>query len=271
MQIMCFQRRAAVGPDVVTHRIGNASHSSFLFIAIIFVALNSVVVNGDSSLQRNPRRRELLSDSQQVIGDGLGTYQFGLLMDGSKDDAAMAAQEIIQNSADGANQLLQAPVSPTGRPPAWFGRFDPVYKRSYFAPAIAQNTCAGKPGHQCRAIPGLNLSYPYEEYILDPTVKSNPQPVMKVHFPAGSISAGSAKPGGTLFFAYPFKWHPTKDQQNAFSHTNAYLEYEVYFPPDFDFVKGRLIGQVIPIYDCMFEYCTRMITSFPAISAGYVC
>ena len=44
-------------------------------------------------------------------------------------------------------------------------------------------------------------------------------------------------------FVYPYKNHPTKDQDNPLSATSAAMEYEVYFPPDFDFVKGgKLMG-----------------------------
>lgn len=186
---------------------------------------------------------DLLPDTQQVIGDSVGSFQFGIIS-GEYDTDDLYESDIEQNSGRNLQEAglstESAPSSPIGtRPPAWYGRFDPIYKRAYFAPAIAQNTCVGKPGRQCREIPGLNLSYPYEEYIIDPTTNVKPQPVMKVHFPAGSISAGAVRPGGTLFFAYPFKYHPTNDKENAFSHTKAYLEYEVYFPPDFDWVKGQ--------------------------------
>ena len=53
----------------------------------------------------------------------------------------------------------------------------------------------------------------------------------------GSWSPGSPKPGGTLFFAYPYKANPTSTD-NPLSIQSATLEYEVYFPNDFDFVKG---------------------------------
>lgn len=53
----------------------------------------------------------------------------------------------------------------------------------------------------------------------------------------GSWSANSDLPGGTLFYAYPFKADP-RSTANPFSADSASLEYDVYFPPDFDFVKG---------------------------------
>jgi len=46
-----------------------------------------------------------------------------------------------------------------------------------------------------------------------------------------------------LMFVYPYKKHPTNDLNNPVSAVSAALEYEVYFPPDFDFVKGgKLMG-----------------------------
>jgi hypothetical protein len=122
------------------------------------------------------------------------------------------------------------------RPPAWYGRFDPIYKRTYMAPAISVNTCKSE-GRNCAAIDGL--SYPYEEYIMDPTSTEIPaNPVLKVHYPKGAWSAGADFPGGTLFYAYPFKYHPTLDKGNVLSQVGAILEYEVYFPEDFPFTKG---------------------------------
>ena len=119
--------------------------------------------------------------------------------------------------------------------PAWRGRLDTVYGKSYFAPAIYQNKC--NPDQQdCSLISGA--SYPYEQYEIDPT--GSGRPVMRVTYPAGSWSPGSVKPGGTLFYAYPYKSSPSSSA-NPFSRQTAYLEYEVYFPPDFDFVKGSKI------------------------------
>lgn len=122
-----------------------------------------------------------------------------------------------------------------GRPPAWRSRYDPVYKRSYIAPAIAENHCKGK----CSGMPGM--TYPYEEYILDPTANSTAlaEPVIRVWYPKGSWAPASPFPGGTLFFMYPYKSDPTKDLANPLSTVSAALEYEVYFPIDFDFNKGQ--------------------------------
>lgn len=53
----------------------------------------------------------------------------------------------------------------------------------------------------------------------------------------GTWSPGSAKPGGTLFFLYPYKTHP-QDTINPISFEGVSVEYEVYFPKNFDFVKG---------------------------------
>lgn len=142
----------------------------------------------------------------------------------------------LLNDAGGDNASL--------RPPAWYGRFDPVYKRTYIAPAVAQNTCKSE-GRNCSAID--DLSYPYEQYIMDPTEHNGPaSPVMKVHYPRGSWSAGSLFPGGTLFYAYPFKYHPSYDKDNQLSRVSSTLEYEVYFPEDFPFNKGENDSKEVP-------------------------
>jgi hypothetical protein len=72
--------------------------------------------------------------------------------------------------------------------------------------------------------------------MIDPTGDSN-QPVLKIQYPKGSWSPGSPKPGGTLFFGYPYKTNPTSPD-DPLSVQSATLEYDVYFPSDFDFVKG---------------------------------
>ncbi|KAL4522807.1 hypothetical protein Ndes2526B_g00860 [Nannochloris sp. 'desiccata'] len=114
---------------------------------------------------------------------------------------------------------------------AWRGRLDPTNGRSYFAASIAVNKCSAR--QDCVSNLG---SYPYESYMVDPTGESN-QPVLKIQYPKGSWSPGSVKPGGTLFFAYPYKAIPTSGD-NPLSKQSATFEYEVYFPNDFDFVKG---------------------------------
>lgn len=115
--------------------------------------------------------------------------------------------------------------------PAWRGRFNPKFGKSYLAPAMTANICQN--GKQCRSNIG---SYPYDEYLKDPTGKSE-EPVLKIGYPKGSWSPGSPKPGGILFFAYPYK-EDTFTKDNPFSAQSATLEYDVYFPSDFDFVKG---------------------------------
>lgn len=123
--------------------------------------------------------------------------------------------------------------SGNGRPPAWRARFDPVYKRSYIAPAVAQNQCKGSKSCTFRG-----LTYPFDEYIMDPTTPDNPQPVIRIWYPKGAWSAGSDQPSGTLFYAYPWKNSPTNDPGHSISTVSAALEYEVYIPDNFDFVKG---------------------------------
>jgi len=138
-------------------------------------------------------------------------------------------------------QLLQDPVLPSGngRPPAWKARFDPRYEDAYLAPARIKNKCSTSKKN-CTAIRGK--MYPYDEYILDPTTDGDKQPVIRIWYPKGSWSPGSVRPGGTLMFVYPYKSSPN-DKNNPLSAKSAALEYEVYIPSDFDFVKGgKLMG-----------------------------
>ena len=117
--------------------------------------------------------------------------------------------------------------------PSWKGRFDLQYGLAYFTPSMVKNSCAPK-RQNCSQIPGQ--SYPYEEYLQDPTSNSG-QPVLKISYPKGSWSPGSEVPGGVLFYTYPNKLDP-KTKADPISTVGAVLEYEVYFPSDFDFVKG---------------------------------
>ncbi|KAK6909724.1 hypothetical protein I203_103745 [Kwoniella mangroviensis CBS 8507] len=55
------------------------------------------------------------------------------------------------------------------------------------------------------------------------------QNALQILYPSGSINPGNKPQGGAEFYAAPL------DITRA---TNASLEYSVYFPPDFDFVKG---------------------------------
>lgn len=89
------------------------------------------------------------------------------------------AADIAANLNHGRN-LLQ-----NNRPPAWRGRFDPTYLRSYMAPAITENKCDAD--QDCSMISGD--SYPYDQYVLNPTKLGDPhQPVMKIVYPQVSCS-----------------------------------------------------------------------------------
>ncbi|KAI8100558.1 hypothetical protein M9434_004950 [Picochlorum sp. BPE23] len=118
--------------------------------------------------------------------------------------------------------------------PSWLGRLDSVYGMSYFTPSYVKNSCAQR-RQQCSLIAGQ--SYPYEQYPIDPTDPDSSQPVMKISYPAGSWSPGSEKPGGVLFYTYPTKTEPS-EKTYPVSASGATLEYEVYFPLDFEWVKG---------------------------------
>ncbi|WRT66524.1 uncharacterized protein IL334_003483 [Kwoniella shivajii] len=52
---------------------------------------------------------------------------------------------------------------------------------------------------------------------------------LQILYPSGSVNPGNSPQGGAEFYSAPL------DIRKA---TNASLEYSVYFPPDFDFVKG---------------------------------
>jgi hypothetical protein len=163
---------------------------------------------------------------------------------GGSGSVSQGPVDIIASGLASRQLLQEAGIAGAQeRPPSWYGRFDPIYKRTYIAPAVSVNTCKAT-GRNCAAIEGL--SYPYEEYIMDPNTTTVPAtPVMKVHYPKGSWSAGSEFPGGTLFYAYPFKYHPTLDKGNQLSLVAATLEYEVYFPEDFPFNKGEQIFKIL--------------------------
>jgi hypothetical protein len=125
--------------------------------------------------------------------------------------------------------------------PSWRGRLDTLLGLSYFAPAVYFNDPCTAGISLCTSPDLPGLSYPYMQYLLDPTVPAaQAVPVQKVWYPAGSWSPGSAVPGGTLFYAYPYKNDALVDAPgvNPFSRAGAGLEYEVYFPADFDFKKG---------------------------------
>eukprot|EP00889_Picochlorum_renovo_P003235 jgi/Picre1/30265/NNA_005631.t1 len=181
----------------------------------------------------------LLACSGLVAGSGFGedvTAALGnsMILD-SHGDSQMLEYEHRHR------QLLQDPVLPSGngRPPAWKARFDPRYEDAYLAPARIKNKC-NTSKKNCTAIRGK--MYPYDEYILDPTTDGDKQPVIRIWYPKGSWSPGSERPGGTLMFVYPYKSSPN-DQNNPVSAISAALEYEVYIPSDFDFVKGgKLMG-----------------------------
>lgn len=120
--------------------------------------------------------------------------------------------------------------------PAWKGRFDLLYGLAYFTPSMVKNSCAQK-RQMCSSIPGQ--SYPYEAYLEDPTASTG-QPVMKVSYPAGSWSPGSQIPGGVLFYTYPTKLDPF-EKTDPLSSDGATLEYDVFLPENFEFVKGNKV------------------------------
>ena len=122
--------------------------------------------------------------------------------------------------------------------PAWRGRLDTLFGLGYFAPALANNKC--NPIRQnCNALPGQ--TYPYTQFPIDPTNPASGKPVLQTWYPAGSWSPSSKVPGGALVYAYPYKNKATQ-AADPFSTVGATLEYEVFFPADFDWNKGERVG-----------------------------
>ena len=129
---------------------------------------------------------------------------------------------------------------------------------------MIQNSCQTKKGQQCSLIPGESYvstrsltsrrpltrwlarslahttvtRYPYQSFGIGNFLDDNPsQPVLTVKYPAGSWSPGSPKPGGVLNYAFPTKTNPF-EKTYPVSNEGATLEYDVYFPDNFEFVKG---------------------------------
>lgn len=99
---------------------------------------------------------------------------------------------VDQNSTEaGYRRMLTAAGAADGLP-AWRGRIDPMYKRAFMAPALAQNKCDN--AQQCTTNLG---TYPYEEYIIDPTGDSN-EPVLKISYPQVSVLGGVARPAARV-------------------------------------------------------------------------
>ncbi len=131
--------------------------------------------------------------------------------------------------------------------PMWRGRLDPIYGLSYFTPSLIVNKCspkyvskrnsasrslacwlAGSPTTNPLTHPPTHLThppplsfarrqscsliagetYPYSKVVTDPSSDNPNQPVLRVKYPAGSWSPGSAKPGGVLDYAFPTKTEP---------------------------------------------------------------
>ena len=123
--------------------------------------------------------------------------------------------------------------------PAWRGRLDTYFGLRYFAPALYYNAACNDTAARCTAIDLPGQRYPYQAFLRDPTDPSAAAwPVLKASYPAGSWSPESAVPGGTLFYAFPYKSDALLDGPGIepLSRAGAALEFEVYFQPDFDFV-----------------------------------
>lgn len=74
----------------------------------------------------------------------------------------------------------------------------------------------------------------FRNVILDPVTPGSRQPVLHVHYPAGGWATSGNPPSGTLFYSYPY------GRDIPLAYVGATLEYEVYFPPDFPWIKGEI-------------------------------
>lgn len=95
--------------------------------------------------------------------------------------------------------------------PVWRGRWDSRNRMSYFAPYMVENRMPDNRGFR---------------------KLQTGQEVLQVTFQAGAWSPNAAVQGGSLFHVFPFGWG------TPIARLGATLEYEVYFPSDFEWVKG---------------------------------
>jgi hypothetical protein len=188
-----------------------------------------------------------MAPSQRAFAAICSLLVFGVAVSATLSDGQVAADLADGGAAESVNSAFAA--DPThqrtlaedrsafvygNEVPAWRGRLDTTFGRDYFAPAQANNKCKNTV-QNCSMIPGQ--SFPYEQYLVDPTDPNSGRPIMKVSYPAGAWSTSAPQPGGTLFYSYPYKWDPIS-AQDPLSIFGATLEYEVYFPTGFDWVKG---------------------------------
>ena len=175
----------------------------------------------------------ILAAGLAVLADAAGASGMGDL--GSQEDVlpvfnGTTTEDLVHYVK--RRNLMMATGGRVAEMPAWRARLNPRFGKSYFAPALTANVCKGGP-RKCKSNLG---TYPYDSYEKDPTGDTN-EPVMRIGYPKGAWSPGGSKSGGVLFFAYPYK-SDTITKDNPFSTQGATLEYDVYIPPDFDFVKG---------------------------------
>jgi len=134
--------------------------------------------------------------ASDLIGSDLQRRR-GLQEEEQGDHESAVAVDIVQELQQNQRRQLQQDLDrESNRPPAWYGRFDPTYKLSYFAQSMSENKC--DPPQDCSRLPGR--SYPYHSIVVNPLDPMGDQPVMKIEYPKGSWSPSSDIPGGTLMW-----------------------------------------------------------------------
>lgn len=200
--------------------------------AILLIAFVGVA---SADLSMTDHLRGWMDAAVSQIGWGSGAA--------SGAQAITHGRSLVEDSSSRAMNINFTPI------PAWRGRFDLQYGLSYFAPALVINNC-NRNTQSCSNIPGL--SYPYYQFLVDPTAPETGKPVMQVWYPAGSWSPTAPTPGGALFYAYPYKNNPS-EAADPLSMYGATMEYEVFFPTGFDFVKGK--KKLLELNWVVFGFC----------------
>lgn len=107
--------------------------------------------------------------------------------------------------------------------PPTFSNMDPFTVTAYAAGTTNLAILSGSPAKVTNATGPWNITSETQEH-WDYTSNS-----LQVFYPSGSINPGNKPQGGAEFYAKPIDLTLAQ---------NASLEYSVYFPFDFDFVKG---------------------------------
>ncbi|WVQ99507.1 hypothetical protein IAU59_006642 [Kwoniella sp. CBS 9459] len=122
-----------------------------------------------------------------------------------------------------ASAASPTPVASWSLPPD-FSDMSPFHVKTYAAGKSNLAILSGSPAPFNSTSAGAETDGPTPADPWDPTTNA-----LQILYPSGSINPGNKPQGGSEFYADPL------DLTKA---TNASLQYSVYFPHDFDFVKG---------------------------------